>query len=537
MSYTVLARKYRPSKFEDVIGQEPICNALRNSLNNNKLHHAYLFSGTRGVGKTTIARLFAKALNCEKGVTGEPCNECGACQGIANGNFIDLIEVDGASRTKVDETRELLDNVQYAPTVGRYKVYLIDEVHMLSTHSFNALLKTLEEPPSHVKFLLATTDPAKLPVTVLSRCLQFNLKHIDQVSISNNINKICDLEKITIDEPALNVLSIHAYGSMRDALSLLDQANALGNGCITEELATSMIGVTQKDVLINLIQSIFDKDLQGAIELATEIVDSGKDLRSLLQDFSAAMQEMALMQHLPKASFTDTHDQKLFELSKKISGQEIQMIYQMALMGIRDIPLSRLPDTAFKMTLIRMIAFQLDALPVKPLRQGPEVKEIKKKPLTKDPSIKDPKNEARSKAKMQSVPIAKTYKFDDWEDLINKLSLTGALLEFAQNIELKSYDSNSFKFVISDKHQHLHTENLEGALSLALKDFFGSNIRVHIKSDQEDLKNTVSTKIAKEKYQNLKKAKEDLKSDELFNLLEAEFDAKIESIELHTEKE
>ncbi len=537
MSYTVLARKYRPAKFEDVIGQEPICNALRNSLNNNKLHHAYLFSGTRGVGKTTIARLFAKALNCEKGVTGEPCNECGSCQGIANGNFIDLIEVDGASRTKVDETRELLDNVQYAPTVGRFKVYLIDEVHMLSTHSFNALLKTLEEPPGHVKFLLATTDPAKLPVTVLSRCLQFNLKHIDKALISNNINKICNLENITIDEPALNVLSIHAYGSMRDALSLLDQANALGNGNITEELATSMIGVTQKDVLVNLIQSIFDKDLQGAIDIAIEIVDSGKDLRSLLQDFSAAMQEMALMQHLPKASFTDAHDQKLFELSKKVSGQEIQMIYQMALMGIRDIPISRLPDTAFKMTLIRMIAFQLDTVPVKPVPKDPETKEIKKKPLTKDSLAKVSNNESKPEAKIQVESIAKTYKFDDWEDLINKLSLTGALLEFAQNIELKSYDSNTFNFVISEKHQHLHTENLEGALGLALQDFFGSNIRTQIKSNQEDLNHTVSKKIAKEKYQNLKKAKEDLKSDELFNLLEAEFDAKIESIEMHTEKE
>src|SRR5210317_108721 len=290
MSYQVLARKWRPGSFREMVGQQHVLRALINALDHDRLHHAYLFTGTRGVGKTTIARILAKCLNCEQGVSSQPCGECGSCLEIAEGRSVDLLEVDAASRTKVEDTRELLENVQYAPTRSRYKVYLIDEVHMLSSHSFNALLKTLEEPPPHVKFLLATTDPQKLPATILSRCLQFNLKSLTVGQISGQLAHILDRESIPAEDGAIRQLAFAADGSMRDALSLLDQALAFGGGRIEEPLVAKMLGTIDRDHVVRLLRLLADNDARGLVEALREIDEQFPNYGRLLEDLARDLQ-------------------------------------------------------------------------------------------------------------------------------------------------------------------------------------------------------------------------------------------------------
>ena len=355
MSYQVLARKWRPKKFADVVGQEHIITALANGLKDNRLHHAYLFSGTRGVGKTSIARLFAKGLNCVHGVTATPCGECENCKAIEQGNFIDLIEIDAASRTKVEDTRELLDNVQYKPVVGRFKVYLIDEVHMLSRHSFNALLKTLEEPPEYVKFLLATTDPQKLPVTILSRCLQFHLKALDETQISQHLARILTQENIPFEEPALVKLAKAAQGSIRDSLSLTDQAIAMGDRQVTNSIVSNMLGLLDDNYSIDILYALHQGNGELLMRTLQRVADAAGDWDKLLGECAEKLHQIALMQLLPQKS-SDNNEHFSF-LAKHISPEDVQFFYQVIVSGRKD--LSNAPNRRIgaEMTLLRALAF------------------------------------------------------------------------------------------------------------------------------------------------------------------------------------
>ena len=355
MSYQVLARKWRPKTFAEVVGQQHILTALANGLRENRLHHAYLFSGTRGVGKTSIARLFAKGLNCVNGVTAEPCGVCEHCKAIEEGNFIDLIEIDAASRTKVEDTRELLDNVQYKPVLGRYKVYLIDEVHMLSRHSFNALLKTLEEPPEYVKFLLATTDPHKLPVTILSRCMQFHLKALEQSQIAKHLGYILNQEQIPFESLALDKLANAAQGSIRDSLSLTDQAIAMSNGNITLNIVNEMLGLLDETQAIEIIYALQQGNGEKLMQVVSEVANKAGDWDELLREVAENLHKIAMQQLLPQASLTEA-DHISF-LAKHIAPQDVQFFYQVVVSGRKELSLAPTARMGAEMVLLRALAF------------------------------------------------------------------------------------------------------------------------------------------------------------------------------------
>lgn len=408
MSYLALARKWRPTKFNEVVGQAHVLTALENALSQNRLHHAYLFSGTRGVGKTSIGRLFAKGLNCETGITSEPCGECSTCREIDEGRFVDLLEIDAASRTKVEDTRELLDNVQYKPARGRFKVYLIDEVHMLSRHSFNALLKTLEEPPEYVKFLLATTDPQKLPVTILSRCLQFHLKPISVDNIHQQLDRILEQEQVTADARALGMISHAADGSMRDALSLTDQAIALGNGSIITDTVAHMLGTLDTDQAIRLLEAISSKQAQVAMDSIQTLAENGVEWDGLLRQLSTQLHRVAMYQALPSTLDQSQPDAAKIELlAKSLTPQDVQLYYQIALKGREDLPLSPTERVGLEMIVLRMMAFRpaqsveasaitsSDNTAASVLETAPSQQELRSKP--------EPQPSASQRAPSQSV--------------------------------------------------------------------------------------------------------------------------------------
>ena len=358
MSYQVLARKWRPGKFSELVGQEHVVSAISNALDNDRLHHAYLFTGTRGVGKTTIARIFSKSLNCEEGQGANPCGQCNTCKEIEQGNYVDLLEIDAASRTKVEDTRELLDNVQYKPTRGRYKVYLIDEVHMLSKHSFNALLKTLEEPPPHVKFLLATTDPQKLPITILSRCLQFNLKAMSREQIVGQLQHILEHEQLPFEPQALALLARAAQGSMRDALSLTDQAIAQGGNQVLASIVTDMLGLMDKNQLLKVVHAVVNKSPAEVLQLVNDIAEQAPDYDNVHSELASLLHQIALTQWVPEACKLETTSAKaIFQLAKTIPAEQVQLLYQIALQGRKDLPFAADGKSAFEMTLMRMMSF------------------------------------------------------------------------------------------------------------------------------------------------------------------------------------
>lgn len=367
MSYQVLARKWRPRTFHELVGQEHVQRALVNALDQGRLHHAYLFTGTRGVGKTTLARILAKCLNCESGVTSTPCGQCATCREIDEGRFVDLIEVDAASRTKVEDTRELLDNVQYAPTQGRYKVYLIDEVHMLSTHSFNALLKTLEEPPPHVKFLLATTDPQKLPVTVLSRCLQFTLKNMPPERIVGHLSKVLEAERVAFEEAALWLLGKAADGSMRDALSLTDQAIAFGQGQVNRSDVAAMLGTLDQHHLLALVEALAEVDAARVLAEIASLAEQGPDFAGVLDDLAGVFHRLAIAQMVPDALDNGHGDREaLLALASRFTAEDVQLYYQIGLQGRGDMDSAPDARTALEMTLLRMLAFRPQGVPKPP---------------------------------------------------------------------------------------------------------------------------------------------------------------------------
>ena len=359
MSYQVLARKWRPRSFREMVGQTHVLKALINALDSQRLHHAYLFTGTRGVGKTTIARIIAKCLNCETGVSSTPCGECSVCREIDEGRFVDLIEVDAASRTKVEDTRELLDNVQYAPSRGRYKVYLIDEVHMLSSHSFNALLKTLEEPPPHVKFLLATTDPQKLPVTILSRCLQFSLKNMPPERVVEHLTHVLGVEQVPFEEDALWLLGRAADGSMRDAMSLTDQAIAFGEGKVLAADVRSMLGTLDHGQVYGVLQALLEGDARALLEAVRHLSEQGPDWGGVLAEMLNVLHRVAVAQALPDAVDNGQGDRdRVLALAQALPAEDVQFYYQMGLIGRRDLPLAPDPRSGFEMVLLRMLAFR-----------------------------------------------------------------------------------------------------------------------------------------------------------------------------------
>jgi DNA polymerase-3 subunit gamma/tau len=444
MSYLALARKWRPRSFGELMGQEHVRTALGNALTQGRVHHAFLFTGTRGVGKTTIARILSKCLNCETGVTATPCGVCAACKEIDEGRFVDLIEVDAASRTKVDDTRELLENVQYAPTRGRYKVYLVDEVHMLSTHSFNALLKTLEEPPPHVKFLLATTDPQKLPVTVLSRCLQFNLKRLPVSMICEHLVKVLDAEKIPHEPAAIRLVAQAADGSMRDALSLTDQLIAFGGGKVEEAAARAMLGTIDRDHVTRLARALATGDAARLLAAARALEEFSPDYGQVLDDLAGLLTRVALRQLVAGYEGDELYEPALIgELAPAISPEDVQLYYQTAILGRRDLGYAPDPRTGFEMTLVRMLAFRPAGSATAGAAPGGEARRAGATASSAPPS-------------MGGAPIVRPASAGpidpvQWSRVIGDLDLTGAARQLATNCALLEHSDNLLRLAIDPK--------------------------------------------------------------------------------------
>ncbi|MDR2215310.1 MAG: DNA polymerase III subunit gamma/tau [Nevskiaceae bacterium] len=480
MSYTALARKYRPRSFAEMSGQEHVLRALINALQEGRVHHAFLFTGTRGVGKTTIARIFAKCLNCETGVTATPCGECAACQDIDAGRFVDLLEVDAASRTKVEDTRDLLDNVQYLPSRGRYKVYLIDEVHMLSAHSFNALLKTLEEPPPHVKFLLATTDPQKLPVTVLSRCLQFNLKRLSVAVIAVRLTQIMQMEGIAAEPVALRQVAVAADGSMRDALSLLDQLLAFGSTQgITEADARAMLGTVDRNQVLGLARALAGGDIGAVLEQARALEQWSPDYQQMLDELNSLLARVALYQAAGSSwDEEETPVETLAELAAAITAEDLQLYYQIGLLGRRDLPLASDVRSAFAMTLVRMLAFRPGGVADAPPARGSA-------PATTPSQMRNasPAAMGRSTASAASTSMsasAPALEPANWNHIVELLEVSGLARQLAINCALLGREGAVVRLALDARSQSMRMPASEDKLAAALSKLYGQTLRVAI---------------------------------------------------------
>lgn len=484
--------------FREMVGQEHVLQALINSLDHDRLHHAYLFAGTRGVGKTTVARILAKCLNCEAGVSSEPCGQCTSCVEIAEGRCIDLIEVDAASRTKVEDTRELLENVQYAPTRCRYKVYLIDEVHMLSASSFNALLKTLEEPPPHVKFLLATTDPQKLPATVLSRCLQFNLKNMSAELIVGHLKFVLEQEMVSFDEPALWLLGRAANGSMRDALSLTDQAVAFGSGKLAEGDVRAMLGTVDLSFVYKLTAAISSQDAAAALAVVDEMSEHAPDYGGSLQEMASLLHRVAIAQAVPEAIDNSWGDaEQVAELAGRITAEDAQLYYQLAVTGRRDLGLAPDLRSGFEMSLLRMVAFRPAAvidpqLSPQDLQESPaEVAVQVKKPEIAQEREPEPQPESEPEPEPEptpaeeksgeEAPIARVaLEPARWAELLDKLPLNGILQSVASHCELRQVDGDKAYLVLDEDNASLYNEKHGVRIAAAMAEYLGRDVSVHI---------------------------------------------------------
>jgi DNA polymerase-3 subunit gamma/tau len=495
VSYLVLARKWRPRTFDELVGQEHVVRALANALDTNRVHHAFLFTGTRGVGKTTIARLLAKALNCETGPTSTPCGTCDACREIDEGRFVDLIEVDAASRTKVEDTRDLLEQVQYAPSRGRYKVYLIDEVHMLSGHSFNAFLKTLEEPPPHVKFLLATTDPQKLPITVVSRCLQFHLKRLPQSLITDRMALILGREQVESEPAALPLIARAADGSMRDALSLLDQALVFGGGRIGEADVRAMLGTIDRGHVLRLVEGLAAGDAPAVVEILRALDEQAPDYDQVLVELANVFQRLALEQVVPGSAGESGLDPAwLAAQAAATPADELQLYYQIALVGRRDLGLAPEPRSGFEMALLRMLAFR-PAGPapasVAPTGGGAPARQA---PARAAPaSAAAPARSARAPTPVApaapvappvtAVPPAAAPGAEAWPTLLHQLELTGAARQLAANCLWLGEDDGVVRLRLDRRSEPLRTPQIEERVAQALSKQRGTPTRVEIERD------------------------------------------------------
>ena len=466
MSYLVLARKWRPRTFDQLVGQDHVRRALTNALDSGRIHHAFLFTGTRGVGKTTIARIFAKSLNCEQGVSSQPCGQCAACVDIDAGRFVDLLEVDAASRTKVDDTRELLDNVQYLPSRGRYKVYLIDEVHMLSTHSFNALLKTLEEPPPHVKFLLATTDPQKLPATVLSRCLQFHLRRLPLQLIYDRLAQIATAEQVEFEPAALRAIARGAEGSVRDALSLLDQVLAFGGGRALEAEVRTLLGTLDRKHVQGILTALAQKDGAALMQQAAHLDERAPDYHQALGELSGAIQRMALLQALPdlppSEHADEGEDQRLAELAALFTAEDLQLLYQIAITARRDLDYAPDARAGFEMALLRMLAFRPQGLPPAATSGGAAG-------VTR----------AAAAARPAAAP-SRTVAAADWDALVATLGLQGTARHFAANCVLLERKAGVVRLRLDPAGDSFRRPQIEQRLAEALSQHYGEAIRLEI---------------------------------------------------------
>ena len=534
MSYQVLARKYRPRSFDTLVGQAHVVQALKNALDQKRLHHAYLFTGTRGVGKTTLARILAKSLNCKKGISSSPCGICAACTEIDQGRYVDLIEVDAASNTQVDNMRDLLDNAQYAPTQGQFKIYIIDEVHMLSKSAFNAMLKTLEEPPEHVKFILATTDPQKVPVTVLSRCLQFNLKQMPSQSISEYLEKILKEEGIVYEINALYLIAKSANGSMRDALSILDQGIAYCGGTIEETTIKKMLGAIDQSYLFNLIHAVIEQDGNKALEIAKEMNERNLSFDAALNDLANLIQTISVAQSIPdalEASYLD-RDQ-VITLTKQISAEQLQLLYQIAILGRRDLYLAPEEFAGFTMTLLRMLSFapqeaiaskvispQKKEIPInvikpeiisKPNQVSPDALEIKKKIEVID--------EIKDEEKKETLIFS-----GNWRELVDQLKL-GLVKALAQQSELVSFKNNEMILSIADEHKHLLNETYQKKLESSLSEHFNQRIKLVIL--QKGANNSPLKQKQEERSTLMKDTEEAILQDQFVQSLLTEFNAEI----------
>ncbi len=463
MSYQVLARKWRPRTFESLIGQEHVVKALRNALDQKRLHHAYLFSGTRGVGKTTLARILAKCLNCETGVSSSPCGKCSACMEIDAGRFVDLIEVDAATNTKVDEMRQLLENSVYAPSRGRFKVYVIDEVHMLSTSAFNAMLKTLEEPPEHVKFILATTDPQRIPVTVLSRCLQFNLKQVLSRAIAAHLEAILAEEKLPGEGGALRLLAEGARGSMRDALSLLDQAIAYSAGNVTEQAVRAMLGTIDDSFLYSILEGLARGDSAAVLAVAEDMRSRSVGFDGALADLGTLLHRVALAQAAPDAVEAEGGlRERLAGLGRALGPEEVQLYYQIAIHGRQDLPFAPDEFAGFTMALLRMLAFS---------------------PGTRDPGESQRNGAAGGEPRegaRQGQPVSRAAFDGDWPKLANSLDLGGIAKQLAQASELGSFDGETLELCVPPAAKHLAERSYQEKLRGALQERFGKPVRLTV---------------------------------------------------------
>jgi DNA polymerase III subunit gamma/tau len=554
MSHQVLARKWRPKSFETLVGQPHVVRALTNALEQQRIHHAYLFTGTRGVGKTTLARIIAKSLNCETGITAKPCGVCNACTEIDKGRFVDLLEVDAASNTQVDAMRELLENAQYAPTAGRFKVYIIDEVHMLSKSAFNAMLKTLEEPPAHVKFILATTDPQKVPVTVLSRCLQFNLRQIASPIIIAHLQEVLTQENIPFEMTGIQLIARAAEGSMRDALSLTDQAIAYGNQAVNEADVRSMLGAIDQRYLFDIIHALINEDGASLIDKAQEMEARSISFEAALNDLAKLLHHIAIAQMVPETISPDLPERdSLLQLAQTLSAEQLQLYYQIALLGGRDIGLAPDEYAGFTMSLLRMLAFsptdaisaqKKNSLNLSPI-SIPATHDVQTKSNSAE-TIQDTKQqiggmqttaqsiaveavidstETQSEQAETSIYNESTLFDGNWRKLIELHLKLGIARALAQHCEMLSYDEDSISLRVAEKQKHLVSATYQEKLSSAINAHFGRKIKLHIQIDSEA--NTPAKEQAEEKAVIQSTTQEAIMNDAFVQALIHDFDAKI----------
>ncbi|MEJ2620690.1 MAG: DNA polymerase III subunit gamma/tau [Candidatus Thiodiazotropha sp.] len=533
MSYQVLARKWRPQLFGQLVGQQHVVTALNNALERERLHHAYLFTGTRGVGKTTLARIFAKSLNCEKGVSAVPCGVCDACREIDEGRFVDLLEVDAASRTKVDQTRELLENVPYAPVRGRYKVYLIDEVHMFSASSFNALLKTLEEPPPHVKFILATTDPQKVPVTVLSRCLQFNLKRLSREQIEGQLRHILGEEQIPYDEVSLSLLARGADGSMRDGLSLLDQAIAFGGGEVRGDAVKSMIGVIGSDRIYGLVEALVAADGASLLDRVSEMAEMAVDFSQALQELLTMLHQIALLQLVSGYQPDDGYDrQRLSGFSEALSAEDVQLYYQIGLVGQQELNLAPDPRSGFEMLLLRMLAFRPDGDGVKSAQSSGGGQRSARQPVPKAPSKITTNSAPSPVAKPSEVlsepskPLAKVTDPSDWEGFCAALQLGGITRQLAQNCAFESWDGKILNLTLDRSRRQLRVGQSEMRFLEAVRKQLGETVQLSI-TEAVPQQETPAMREKREAEERQTEAETSMVADPMVKEMEQRFGAKL----------